>query len=409
MLRRNAVALAVAGALGTPVAAMAQSVQVYGKVYPQLAYQKGSGATAAGSSVSTLTDPAQLNSAQLKGRFSQEANNSRIGFRGSEDLGGGMKAIFQIENKTSIDNGNNRWASRDSFVGLSGGFGTVKLGFMDTVYKQLGDPIGILGISSGNFVSDSSTLSQGPFSGINFHQREANSFIYESPEFGGVTLLAGYSVPAAEEQKGATPGTGANRKGRTVSLGVKYEVGPLYVAAAHEQRKDQYQFSNSDEVLGTLKHATNASDGVHSKDSATRAAVMYEFPTKTKVSLDVAQLKLDETSGSAAGKFGTYKNRRYAVTAEQGFGNIKVAASYAKSQNGTCTIVGGTDCSTSGLASSQFNVGAMLSLSKRTGVFAIYSRLNNGDSASHDNTDLGPTFGPGTDLSQAAVGIAHSF
>ncbi len=403
MFRRNAVALAVAGALGAPVAAMAQNVQIYGKVYPQLAYMKGTGATAAGSSVSTLTDPAQLDSRQEKGRFAQESNNTRIGFRGTENLGGGLKAIFQIESKVAIDEGGTLWASRDSYVGLSGGFGTVKLGNMDTVYKQLGDPIGILGISSGNFVSDSATLSQGPFSGINFHQRERNSFIYESPEFGGVQILAGYSVPRAQESKGA----GSNLKASTISVGAKYEVGPLYVAAAHEIRKDQFQFSNSDEVTPALKNATTGAT-VHSKDQATRAAVMYEFPTKTKVSLDVAQLKLDETEGAAAGKFGTYKNRRYAVTAEQGFGSIRVAASYAKSNDGTCTIVGGADCSTSGLHAAQFNVGAILSLSKRTGVFAVYSRLNNGDSAVHDNTEKG-SITAGMDITQAGVGISHSF
>ena len=405
MLRRNAVALAVAGALGTPVAAMAQNVQVYGKLYPQLAYSKSSGATASGSSVSTLTDPAQLDSANLKGRFAQEANNTRIGFRGSEDLGGGLKAIFQIESKVSSDSGGTLWASRDSFVGLAGGFGTIKLGNMDTVYKSLGDPIGILGISSGNFVSDSAVLSQGPFSGINFHQREKNSFVYESPSFGGVTLLAGYSTPVNDEKKVA----GSNLKARTESFGVKYEAGPIYAAVGHEIRDDQFQFSNSDEVTPALKNGTNGATS-HSKDTATRAAFMYEFPTKTKVSLDVAQLKLDETDGAATGKFGTYKNRRYAVTAEQGFGNIKVAASYAKSTDGSCTIVGGANCSTNGLASNMLNVGAMLSLSKRTGIFAIYSRLNNGDSAHHDNTDaVDGNFNPGSDISQAAIGVSHSF
>ena len=402
MLRRNAVALAVAGALGTPVAAMAQNVQIYGKIYPQLTRLSGSGSTAPGSTVSTLTDSTQLDSRNLKGRFAQDANNTRIGFRGSEDLGGGLKAIFQIENKVSSDQGGTLWASRDSFVGLSGGFGTVKLGNMDTVYKSLGDPIGILGISSGNFVSDSATLSQGPFSGVNFHQREKNSFVYESPSFGGVTLLVGYSVPANQEKKPA----GSNLEAKTESFGVKYEAGPIYAAVGHEIRKDQFQFSSSDEVAPALKNATTGAS-VHSNDRATRAAFMYEFPTKTKVGLDVAQLQLEETGG-AAGKFGSYKNKRYALSAEQDIGNIKVAASYAKSNDGTCSINGGADCSTAGLHASQFNVGAMLSLSKRTGIFVLYSRLNNGDSASHDNTEPGG-LNPGEDTSQAAIGITHSF
>jgi predicted porin len=403
MLRRKAVALAVAGALGAPVAAMAQSVQIYGKLYPQFGTMKTSGASSA-ADLSPAINPGVV-TGNLKQRNNIDSNNTRIGFRGSEDLGGGLKAIFQIEQRVSIDNpvAARVFATRDSFAGLSGGFGTVKLGNMDTVYKQLGDPIGILGISSGNFVSDSAVLSQGPLSNINFHVREKNSVVYESPEFGGVQLLAGYSIPTAEESKAV----GDNRKRAVESFGLKYEVGPLYVAAAHEIRKDLYAFSGSAEVSAAYANPTSSAGGVHSKDTATRAAVMYEFPTKTKVSLDVAQIKLKETGG-AVGKFSEAKNNRFAVTAEQGFGNIKVAASYAKSDKGSCTLNGVDGCSTDGFEANQFNLGAMLSLSKRTGVFALYSRLTNGKSATHDNTEAGGV-SPGADTTQAALGISHSF
>jgi predicted porin len=403
MLKTKAVTLAVAGALGVPVAAFAQNVQIYGKVYPQFGTLKTSGASSA-ADLNPLINPAAAKG-DLKSRTNVDSSNSRLGFRGAEDLGGGLKAIFQIESKVSIDNPTNSrvFATRDSFVGLAGGFGTVKLGNMDTVYKQLGDPIGILGISSGNFVSDSAVLSKGPLSGINFHQREKNSIVYESPAFGGVQLLAQYASPVSEESKAA----GSNLKASTQSYGVKYEVGPLYLAAAHEIRKDQFMFSSSTNLLAAFTNPTTGAT-VHSKDSATRAAVMYQFPTRTKVSLDVAQLKLEETGG-AAGHFEGAKNKRWAVTAEQGLGNVRVAASYAKSDKGTCTLAGGAFCTTDGFETSQFNLGAMLSLSKRTGVFAIYSRLTNGNSAMASNADAFDTVSPGADTTQAAVGISHSF
>src|SRR4051812_1725921 len=134
MLKRKTIVLAVAGAMGVPVAALAQNIQIYGKVYPQIGTMKTTGASSA-ADINPVIDSAD---GDLKRRNNIDANNSRIGFRGSEDLGGGLKAIFQIESKTSIDTGGTLWASRDSFVGLSGGFGTIKLGSMDTVYKQLG-------------------------------------------------------------------------------------------------------------------------------------------------------------------------------------------------------------------------------------------------------------------------------
>jgi predicted porin len=402
MLRRKAVALAVAGALGAPVAALAQNVQIYGKLYPQIGTLSGTGGTPAGSTVSGLVKGSTLSDAKIKGRENVDSSNSRLGFRGSEDLGGGLKAIFQIESKVSIDNSSSSrvFATRDSYLGLAGGFGTVKLGNMDTVYKQLGDPVAFLGISSGNFVADSATLSKGPFDNMSFHEREKNSVLYESPEFGGVQLLAGYSIPVNEEKK--LPGD--NLKRSIQSYGLKYERGPLYLAAAHEIRKDLFGYSASTQAA--VANPTNGTTGVHSKDTATRGAVSYQFPTKTKVGLDVAELEWKET-GAAAGKFDSYKNRRMAVTVEQGFGNVKVAANYARATEGTCSI-SGASCSTDGLKANQINVGAMLSLSKRTGVFAIYSRLTNGSSATYNNTQL-DNVSPGTDTTQAAVGVTHSF
>ena len=65
------------------------------------------------------------------------SNSSNIGFRGSEDLGGGLKAIFQIESAINIDTGSGGLGSRNSNVGLSGGWGTVFYGNWDTPYKVI--------------------------------------------------------------------------------------------------------------------------------------------------------------------------------------------------------------------------------------------------------------------------------
>ena len=55
-------------------------------------------------------------------------NSSRIGFRGKEELGANFAAIFQVESRVRADSSGDAWASRDSFVGLEGGFGTLRLG-----------------------------------------------------------------------------------------------------------------------------------------------------------------------------------------------------------------------------------------------------------------------------------------
>src|SRR5207247_3493103 len=90
-----------------------------------------------------------------------QVGNSYIGFRGERGLGSGLKAIWQLEQSTNFDVGNGTFGSRNSFVGLSsGGFGTVKLGNMERMYKEYGDTMSMFGISICHFISSSNMLPQ---------------------------------------------------------------------------------------------------------------------------------------------------------------------------------------------------------------------------------------------------------
>ncbi len=185
------IAAAVAAACGLPLAAQAQSnITVYGKLYPQINNYSISGASGARPLNTLVTGTA---SADVSGTV-MESGNSRLGFRGTEDLGNGLKALFQLEMALGVDDGTGKDISkgvlfgRDTFVGLAGGFGSVKFGNMDSVYKNLGDTLSFLGVSSGNFFSVSNILSKQGFGTSNahrFHERFSNSIVYESPEFNG--------------------------------------------------------------------------------------------------------------------------------------------------------------------------------------------------------------------------------
>jgi predicted porin len=73
-------------------------------------------------------------------RNAVDSQNSYLGFRGERKLGGALKAIWQIEQSVALDTGDAAWSNRNSFAGLSHGtLGTVKLGNMDTIYKEYGD------------------------------------------------------------------------------------------------------------------------------------------------------------------------------------------------------------------------------------------------------------------------------
>jgi len=408
MHRKKILAVAVAGALGvgaagvavaqTTVATPIGNVTIYGKLYPEVTTTDFSNQTAAGATVSTLSAaPSGLANAK---RPSIDASNSRIGFRGNEGVGGGLNVVWQIEQRVRIDTGAGAlFANRDSFLGLAGGFGTVKLGFMDTAYKQVGDQLSFLGISSGNFVSNSNVLSRlgfgGGAKGFDFHLRQPNSLMYESPQMAGVQILATYSP---DELKTTT------KEAVLTSLGVKYEAGPLYLALGHENHKDYFGGSNN--VPAAIASPVTGATGVHSKDTATRATVMVKFGSTT-VSVDAAQMEWKETGG-IGGTFASYKNTRTGAGVEQKFGNITGAFSVVSSPAGSCTLNGGAACSTAGLEAKQLNLGGSYAFSRRTLVFAILSKLDNGISSTYNNT-ANATVSVGEDITQFAVGVSHSF
>ena len=418
-MKRKTLALAVAGVFAVPAAAFAQqsTVQIYGKLYPEFTVGSSSGATPAGTSSSTLgPTPTGLN---LKSRNSVDASNTRIGFRGTEDLGSGLRAIWQIESTVPLDQGGGLLATRTSFVGLRGGFGTVKLGNMDTVYKSLGDPIGTLGISSGNFVSTSNIISSRvPFGGSagSFHLRANNSVMYESPTMGGFQLFAQYSpgataASANDENRSAT----SNNRVSLYSLGATYKVGGLTLSLGHEIHKDF--FAGSGGVPSTLRNPTDGSGSAHSKDTSTRGTVMYAVGG-ARVSLDVATIEFTESgqapTGTNPSKFENYKHTTWALLWEQRWGGPwRTTAAYASSSAGTCSLVSltGAACTTNGLNGNMVVLGGEYSLSKRTALFALYAKLNNGSASVYRNMENVSSSGiaAGTDITQYAVGIRHDY
>jgi predicted porin len=111
--------LALAAALGATGAHAQSSVTIYGSLDQYVNHMRSS----SGASMTTLEDGALL--------------RSRLGFRGQEDLGGGLYARFQLEMGINADNGtqadSTRGFDRQSWVGLGGGWGEVRLGRQNTV------------------------------------------------------------------------------------------------------------------------------------------------------------------------------------------------------------------------------------------------------------------------------------
>lgn len=438
-MKKRALALAVGAAVGTLAVAPAAhaqivfgnetigTVQFYGKLYPQFIWAQSKSPTEPGASVSTLVSTTgTLTGSPVTtpgSRLAVDSQNSYLGFRGERNLGRtGLKAIWQIEQSIEIDTGNEdaTFSNRNSFLGLAGGFGTVKLGHMDTIYKEYGQQTDMFGITSGNFISPSNVLSHigvGNSNNARFHERATNTVQYQTPEFGG--LQAGLQY-APDEKRNDTPedtdtvqGTGLNRD--LWSAGLKYEQGPLYVSAQWELHRDR--FGGSSNVATALKNGTGsgsssspfiAAAGAHSRDTGMRLSASYTFGNH-KVGGDIARLKYQETGQGGGVKFESYEHVTWGVSLESKWGGPwRTAFEWVRGNKGTCTLTGGADCSTDGLTGDLYAAGLAYDLDKQTFLYALLAQLNNGASARYDNWAAGSP-ARGADVTQAALGMAYKF
>jgi predicted porin len=222
-MKKSLIALAVAGAVAAPAAfAATANVDVYGKLNLGVSY---------------ISDQPDTTSDIQVTSFS-----SRIGFKGTEDLGGGLAGIWQIESGINPDEQNGGWASRNSFVGLKGGFGTALIGNHDTPLKLVGRSVDLFGDQFGDTRN---------VLGVGQDIRADNVIAYISPNWTGFSFAAAYSTdpnskgtapitviavpPAAPTgTKPATDQSAADAADLDVySLNATYANGPFYVGFAY--------------------------------------------------------------------------------------------------------------------------------------------------------------------------------
>ncbi len=420
-MKRKAIALAV-GALFIAPAAHAQitfgnesigTVQLYGKLYPQFASAKGQGSSQPGTEVSTLVSRNGVLGGSAvedhRQRWAVDSQNSYIGFRGERNLGTGLKGIWQVEQQVDLDFGtptDGVFSNRNSFVGLGHRtFGTVKLGNMDTIYKEYGDTFSMFGISSGNFVSASNVLSHigvGRSNVARFHERRANSVQYQTAEFAGFQAGLHYGPDEARGE----PGRGINAN--LWSYGVKWDSERFY-ASVHQEIHNDFFGASSNIPDATVANSTSASGNTRSRDSATRFSSEFRFFGSQRIVFDIARLHYVESGQTGtSGKFQEYKKPNWAIGWDGGFGPWRLATQFIRAGKGACQLTGGVDCNTVGLQSTLITLGARYRFDRQTFVYAIAARLQNGPSARMDNwANTDPN--RGEDVKQFAVGVSYSF
>ena len=170
-MKKSLIALTLAA---LPVAAMAD-VTLYGQIK-------------AGVEVSKVKLGEKTAEALEKTRSSKTATEiadfgSRIGFKGHEHLGSNLNAIWQVEQNTSIAGGDKEWASRESFIGLEGGFGKIRAGKLNSTVKDSSDNVD-------QWESSNGALNMSVFTRVD---KRAVSVRYDSPVFSGFSASVQYT------------------------------------------------------------------------------------------------------------------------------------------------------------------------------------------------------------------------
>lgn len=336
-MKKSLIALSVLAA--SAGGAFAQtSVSIYGVVDAGLSY----------------TDNGAATNSKTWALGSGQQSGNRLGFKGSEDLGGGLLAIFTLENGFNVDDGTQgqgRLFGRQAFVGLAGGFGSVKLGRQYNPIRVSAEAIDPFALG---LAGDLKRV-------FNVHgERADNTLNYTTPNLSGFSGQIAYSFGEI---------AGSTSAGRQLGLSGSYASGPAYLTLAYH-------------------HRDNSTDAVTDKGSvkSTLLGGTYNFNV-AKLHGGFAWNKGDNGVATSVDS----RDWMLGVSAPLGAGAI--LASYIRHQD---KLIDDADAS-------QWALGYTYNLSKRTNLYTSYAKISN-----DANSKIGVVAAGGS-ASIFNAGIRHKF
>jgi len=358
-MKKHLIAAAVAAAVVAP-AAMAQQVTVYGVLDASFTT-----ASDVGSASPSITQQS-VNSSLL--------STSRIGFRGEEDLGGGLKAGFVLETGITNDQADVNAAGTESKfdfgdrgaeVFLNGGFGEVRIG------KAATSDANIVCSGPTNLTNFAGSTTGGAV-GCNTGTRPDNRVQYITPSMSGFKANIAYST---QNTRAETLTEDTKKNGRYTNIGAEYSAGPLRVLAFQAQVE-----------------VDTAADATSGKLQDMGLLARYDFGIAN------AQLRYVETKS---------KDITAAIKVQTTAIDVGVPLG-----NGLSLGLGYLTASNKETANADYDrtvVMLVKDLSKRTNVYAVYAKTSNDSGANFGSGAAGVGTFNGQDPSLFGVGVRHSF
>lgn len=311
------------------------------------------------------------------------ASASRLGFKGTEDLGSGLSALFVLESGFNVDTGaqgnNEALFGRQAYVGLSSKTaGTVTLGRQYTPWyntlSKVADPfaVGYAGSAKNLFPANTT--------------RTSNTVLYTSPNFNGFDADVAYSA-RNEGQESLV----SSKIGRQMGASVGYANGPLNARLAYN--------NTSNENVNPALTAGSARNWL--------AAANYDFAV-AKAYVAYGVNKGDNSSTRNNANAGNLFN----IASTGGLTNDSttalIGATVPVGPAGTvmASIIHVNDKNNSNADANQFAVGYSYALSKRTSTYASYAKISNKNNAGYT---VGNNSNVGSGDQAFNVGVRHSF
>lgn len=373
-MNKKLVAVAVAGLLAAPFAAQAQTANVtlYGRLNLTMEAVSGS-----------KIDPNLPVTAGPVNRtiYRVSSNSSRLGVRGSESLGGGLSAIFQIESSVNGSDGGGQLGTRDTYVGLQGSWGTFKIGNFLAPYDDIHPLFGNVPTLTTSILSTAALWAQGSQSTANggMDARLGNSIRYDMPRMGGFRGAVQVSTLDASSGTDATQ----QRHAYITSVGGFYSNGPFNAGLAYQSNTKVRCVSCSD---AAWSFAGNWNFGV------VKIGGVYE------------RLDYDVTGGSLTRNFWALS-----ATAPVGPGNLYGFWGRANDGSGPTGSRVGQINAGDNTGADQWEITYTYALSKRTLSYVGFVQTANDSKAAYNFNINSFSVVPGANASGLVLGLVHFF
>jgi len=392
-MQKKLIALAIAGIAAAPAFAQSSNVTIYGRAHLGFDNYSATGATAG-------------SAADFKARNRVYDYGSRIGFKGSEDLGNGLKARFQIESGVNMDTGGNTGqsggvnsstgflGSRQSYVALGGHFGEVRAGRQEVHWT--GGRINMIGANELGENPSIATGGSGMVSGP--AHRTSNVLMYVSPNFSGLNAQLGYIA------NGELAVAGADVNGKGYTINVNYNNGPYAL---------KYDYTTITAQNPVLTPATGTP-----VNSGHKLLLGYFYQGKSHVGLSLNSNKNENKSavGTLVVAGDDLKQTSWDINWEHHFGNFQTIVDYGEAA-GVSGMTGTTAVSNE-TKYKQFTLAGLYYFSKRTHAYVEYTQATNksqnwsgiGGGGISSAGALGlPSGSRGADPRIIGVGLMHNF